>query len=91
MINIDTSALHPIRHISSDIINIAEDWESDRLNLPYIWASDYYMLIFNIKDYFGIPDDKYDCGLVSKLKVTEEDIIDKVNLTLLNTLEVILL
>ncbi len=91
MIYIGTPVLHPIRHISSDIINTIEDRELDRLNLPYIWVYNHPTYIFNIEDYFGICDDEHDYYLVSKLVVTEEDIIDKVNLTMLNALEVILL
>jgi len=91
MINIGTPPLHSIRHISSDIINIVEDRVLDRLKLPYIWVNNPYLILFNIEGYFGIYEEEYDYSLVSKLKVTEEDIIDKVNLTLLNALEVILL
>ena len=90
-ISIGAPATHPIRHIPSGIINIIKDRELDRLDLPYIWVNNYYILIFNIEDYFGIPEEEYDYGLVSKLGVVEEGIIDKVNLTLLNALGVVLL
>ncbi len=90
-ISIGTPTTHHIRHIPSDIINIVEDLELDRLNLPYIWVSNYWILIFNIEDYFSIGDREFDNNQYRPRGVREQDVISMVNLMLLNASEVILL
>lgn len=97
-INIGVWALSPLRNMPTTpttptiVINIVDDYQLDNVNTPYIWVSPDYTLLFNIEDYFGIVEEEFDYDNRYSLgDVSEQGVISKVNLILLNTSGVILL